>query len=136
VPVDGKRLHDHSYNPLMPTERLRPLRDQLILEVLPLKLSATIEAAFQGDTVRGKVIAAGPGTWPNRHYRGTRDGKPWRTIKPSAQFRPTEVKVGDVVQLGGMELGGYLWPKVFIDGKECAICTEKDVAVIEEGAHE
>jgi hypothetical protein len=42
------------------------------------------------------------------------------------------VKIGDIVQLGGMELGGYLWPKVFIDGKECCICTEQDVAVIED----
>jgi hypothetical protein len=129
--IDGTRLHDHSTNFILPTERLKPLRDQLILEVIPLPLSDTIIASFQGDSVRGRVIAAGPGTFPNRHYRGKRDGKEWRSIKASASFRQTEVKVGDIVQLGGMELGGYLWPHIQVDGKDCVICTEKDVACIE-----
>lgn len=131
MPEDGKRLHDRSYNALMPGETIKPLRDQIILEVLPLKLSETIIASFQGDSVRGRVKAVGPGTYPNRHYRGKKDGKEWRHIKASSQFRPTEVKIGDIVQLGGMELGGYLWPHLQIDGKDCVVCTEKDVACIE-----
>ena len=131
MPIDGVRLHDCSCHFILPTEKIRPLRDQLVLEVLPLKLSETLLADFRGDSVRGRVVAAGPGTYPNRHYRGEKDGKAWRSIKPSIVFRPTEVKVGDVVQLGGMELGGYLWPKVFIEGKEHCICTEKDIAIIE-----
>jgi hypothetical protein len=129
--IDGERIHDRSTNFILPTQILKPLRDQLILEVLPLPLSDTIIAHFQGDSVRGRVIAAGPGTFPNRHYRGKRDGKEWRAIKPSAIFRKTEVKIGDIVQLGGMELGGYLWPHIMVDGKDCVIATEKDVAVIE-----
>jgi hypothetical protein len=129
--IDGKRLHDKAYNAILPTESIRPLRDQLILEVLPLKLSETIVAEWKG-CVRGRVAAIGPGIAPNLHYRGTKDGKPWRAIKQSKVFRPTEVAVGDIVQVGGMELGEYLFPHLQINGLDHIICTEKDVALIEE----
>lgn len=76
-------------------------------------------------------MAKGPGRYPNRHYRGKRDGKEWRHIKPSAIFRETEVNIGDIVQLGGLELGGYLWPHVQIDGVDHILCSEQDVAVVE-----
>lgn len=131
MPVAGVRLSDKTCNPLLPGERLRPLRDGLVIRPLECKLSETILASFTGETVRGEVVAKGPGRYPNRHYRGKRDGKEWRHIKPSQVFRPTEVKVGDVVSLGGMEIGGYLWPMVQIDGVNHILCTEQDVAVVE-----
>jgi co-chaperonin GroES (HSP10) len=130
--VSGKRLSDKSANFILPSERFRPLRDQIIVKVEPLKLSQTIIADWQGEAVRGRVVAVGPGCYPNRHFRGKRDNKDFHTIKPSAVFRKTEVKVGDMVQLGGMEIGGYLFPHVQIDGEDHVIATEKDVTVIED----
>lgn len=131
MPGSGVRLADKAVNFVGQGEALRPLRDQIIVKPLPLPLGRRIQADWAGEPVRGRVIAAGPGCYPNIHARGTKDGKPWRTVRQSRAFRPTEVKIGDVVSLGGMEIGGYLWPKVWADGDWCVICREQDVAVIE-----
>lgn len=126
------RLSDTSLNFIHPGRRIRPLRDQLIVKPVPLTLSKKIAAQWRGEPVKGIVIAAGPGCYPNIHERGMRDGKPYRSVRQSKVFRPTEVKVGDVVHLGGMELGGYLWPKLWAEGGWCVICREADVAVMED----
>jgi hypothetical protein len=128
----GVRLADRAINFVAQEERLRPLRDQIIVKPLPLSLSERLRADWHGEVVRGVVIAAGPGCYPNIHARGFKDGKPYHTIRESKVFRPIEVKVGDVVELGGMELGGYLWPKVWAQGDWCVICREQDVAVLHE----
>lgn len=129
--ASGVRLKDQALNFVAPGRRIRPLRDQIIVKPLALSLSERIEADWSGETVTGRVIAIGPGCFPRLHARGIKDGKPWRTVRESKHFRPTEVKVGDVVHLGGMEIGGYLWPKVWADGAWCVICREQDVAVLE-----
>lgn len=110
---------------------VRPLREKLLVKPLPPHLSQTIHADWNGEAVRGEVIAAGPGTYPNLHERGERDGKSYRRVKQLAAFRPCDVKVGDVVQLGGMELGGYLWPHVQVGGVDCILISEQDVCGIE-----
>ncbi len=127
----GVRLADKALNFIAPGRRIRPLRDQIIVKPVPLWLSDTINADWSGEVVRGVVIAAGPGCYPNIHRRGFKDGKPYRTVRQSSVFRPTEVRIGDIVQLGGMEIGGYLWPKVWAEGEWCVICREEDVAVLE-----
>lgn len=132
----GVRLGCRAVNFVAPEARLRPLRDQLIVKPLPLALSDRLRADWHGEVVRGRVIAAGPGCYPNIHSRGFKDGKPYHTIRESKVFRATEVRVGDVVELGGMELGGYLWPKVWCDGDWCVICREEDVAVLHEDERE
>ena len=128
----GVRLADKALNFVAPTCRLRPLRDQIIVYPVSLWLSDTLCADWTGEVIRGRVIAAGPGCYPNIHSRGFKDGKPYHTIRQSRVFRPTEVKVGDLVELGGMEIGGYLWPKVWVEGAWCVICQEQDVAVLHE----
>ena len=125
----GIRLSDKSLNFVKGS--LRPLRDQLIIKPLPPHLSQTLVAHWNGEAVRGEVLAAGPGAYPNIHTRFFKDGKEVRQVRQSTQFRPTEVRIGDIVQLGGMELGGYLWPHIMVDGEDCIICTEKDVTFIE-----
>lgn len=125
----GVRLADKSLN--FVTGNIRPLREKLIVKPLPPALSQFIHTDWNGEAVRGQVIAAGPGTYPRIHEKGTRNGKPWRTVRDLAAFRPCDVRVGDIVQLGGMELGGYLWPHVLIDGEDHIICSEQDVAGIE-----
>ena len=105
---------------------IRPLGDRIVVRPLPLKLSETIHAHWMGKAIRGEVIAVGPGEFPNR-YNGDRS-KVWK----SKAFRKTEVKVGDIVELGGMELGGYQFPRYLLNGEEVIIASEKDVAVLRE----
>jgi co-chaperonin GroES (HSP10) len=113
-------------------ETLRPLRDVIIVKPEPPKFSETIAVDWGGKPVRGEVLAVGPGTWPYRHKRGERDGKRFHTIAESRQFRPTEVRVGDKVELGGLERDGYDFATCLWGGVECVIATEKDVAAIVE----
>jgi co-chaperonin GroES (HSP10) len=116
---------------IAPDERLRPLRDVIVVKPIPPVFSETIEADWRGKPVRGTVVAAGPGTWPYKHSRGDKDGKRFHTVRESSQFRPTEVKAGDLVQLGGLEKDGYDFQSVIIDGVECVLATEKDICGIE-----
>ena len=123
--VSGVRLERKALD-LVPAEAtLRPLRDQIIVEPLEWNPSAIIAVA--GDTrkpLRGTVLAVGPGKYPKR-YNADRS-KTW----DSKVFRPTEVKVGDVVELGGLELGGYSFPEIMWGLKRCLIATEQDVCGI------
>ena len=125
----GVRQHDKSLNFI--AGAVRPLREKIIVKPLPPALSQTIAADWNGEAVRGQVIAIGPGTHPRIHEKGVKDGKPWRTVRDLKAFRPCDVKVGDIVQLGGMEIGGYLWPHIMINGEDHIICSEQDVCGIE-----
>jgi co-chaperonin GroES (HSP10) len=127
--MPGIRQHDQTLN--FVSGQIRPLRDQIIVKPLPPALSQTIAADWNGEAVRGRVVAVGPGKHPNIHTRFQKDGKEVRTVRQSTQFRPCDVKVGNVVQLGGMELGGYLWNHLHIDGEDHIICMEADVCGIE-----
>ena len=128
---NGVRLKDQTLN--FVEGAIRMLGDRMLVKPLPPHLSQTIAADWNGEAVRGEVLAVGPGEYPNIHTRFHKDGKEVRTVRRSTQFRPTEVKVGQIVQLGGMELGGYLWPHVIYEGQDCVIVTEKDVTMIEYG---
>jgi co-chaperonin GroES (HSP10) len=125
----GVRLHDKSLN--FVTGQIRPLREKIVLKPLPPALSQTIAADWNGEAVRGQVIAIGPGTHPRVHSKGIKDGKPYRTVRDLKAFRPCDVKVGDIVHLGGMEIGGYLWPHILIDGEDHILCSEQDVCGVE-----
>jgi hypothetical protein len=128
----GVRFADKTVNFVTPGQRIRPLRDQIIVKPLPLGLGERICADWVGQVVRGTIVAAGPGCYPNIHARGFKDGKPYHTIRASRVFRATEVKIGDEVELGGLEIGGYLFPKVWYAGDWCVICREQDVAILHE----
>ena len=111
--------------------KFRPLRDQIIVKVLPLKLSETIIADWKGRAVRGVVEAAGPGTYPYIYTTGKRDGKDFKSKRESRVFRKTEVKVGQIVQLGGMEIEGYRFRRIYVGHEEHVICQEADVCGLE-----
>jgi hypothetical protein len=130
----GRRLNDRSLN--FVSGRISPREDWLIIKPLPPHLSQTLHAEWNGEAVRGEVVAAGPGKYPNVHKRGFRpgkDGKPveFREVRKSRCFVPTQVKVGDIVQLGGMDVGGYLWKHIIVDGVDMVWCMEADVTFIE-----
>jgi co-chaperonin GroES (HSP10) len=127
--MPGIRKHDTSLNFVSGT--IRPLREKIVLKPMQPHISQTIAANWNGEAVRGKVVAIGPGTYPRIHEKGFKNGQPYRTVRDLKAFRACEVKVGDVVQLGGMELGGYLWPHIMIDGEDHILISEQDVCGIE-----
>lgn len=123
----GVRLDRKRTDYIPPDVTIRPLRDQIVVKPLEWEPSKVIQIA--GDTrkpLRGVVVAAGPGTYP-WIYNADRS-KRWQ----SKQFRKTEVKPGDVVELGGLEIDGYSFPQILIGNEVHLICTEKDVACVHE----
>ncbi len=112
---------------------LRMLGDRILLKPLEWDASKTVVAIRHGRPVRGEVIAVGPGCYPNRYQSGKRDGKDFRKSYATKAFRPTEVKPGDIVELGGLNIfdgQGYIYQEVVISNELHLICSEKDVAVV------
>lgn len=122
---------DHDSNTSIPAEaKLRPLGDQIIVEPLAVVLSSVIVTREDTKPLRGIVKAVGPGHYPKMYdnEKGRRK-KSW----DSEIFQPTEVKVGDVVELGGYDLGGYLFPTIYWGGVKHIICREADVSGVVDG---
>lgn len=104
--------------------QLRLLGDRIAVRPSPVVLSKILIAEKQGS-FRGIVVAVGKGEYPNRYNRDR--SKVWK----SKHFRKTEVKVGDLVELGGLEhSNGYAFAKILLNGEETIICSEKDVAAV------
>jgi co-chaperonin GroES (HSP10) len=107
---------------------LRPLGDKMIVEPLDVIHSHILIVKTGDKPMRGIVKAVGPGTYPKKYddEKGKRT-KMWN----SSRFQPTEVKVGDVVHLGGLNIGGYSFES-FVWGDKIHIhCREPDVCFIE-----
>jgi co-chaperonin GroES (HSP10) len=104
---------------------IRPLRDHILVKPLEWKPSKILAiAGSERKTLRGTVVAVGPGTY---HWQYNQDrSKRWQ----SKHFRRTEVKVGDVVELGGLENGGYSFPEVLVGTELHIIASERDVCGI------
>jgi len=109
--------------------KLRPLRDQIILKPLPWRPSAIIEVAGnQRRTLRGEVVAIGPGRRVLQYWKNGRGERVM--MGESGQVIPTEVRPGDVVEIGGLEIDGYKFPTEIIEGVEHVICSERDVCFV------
>lgn len=126
----GVRIGNECWDSVPADAQVRPLRDQIIVEPIPWPFSDIIEVVYTGRPLRGKVRAVGPGVYEKR-YDGPK-GKRTKSWDCKA-FRPTEVKVGDVVQLGGLSIDGYLFQTFRWGDKECVVCREQDVTGIEDG---
>lgn len=126
----GVRVGNETTTCIQANENIRPLRDQIIVEPLAWEPSKIIDVVYRGKPLRGVVRAVGPGVYPKR-YNGPK-GK--RTKSWDAKcFRPTDVKIGDIVELGGLELRGYLHTTILWGTKEMVLCREEDVCgVVEE----
>lgn len=107
-------------------EVIRPLRDQLVVEPLDVVYSRYIQVAQLTKPLRGRVLAVGPGHYPKRydHPDKHKRTKYW----DGTRFQPTEVKVGDIVELGGAEISGYAFEQFWWGDKRCLWCSERDVA--------
>jgi co-chaperonin GroES (HSP10) len=110
---------------------IRPLRDRIVLKPLDWQPSNIISIA--GDNrkpLRGVVVAVGPGYRQKRwkfNSKGERCG-----MGETGRVIPIEVKPGDVVELGGLELNGYDFPQIVIGNELHVICQEQDVVGIVE----
>lgn len=105
-------------------EVIRPLRDQIVVEPLGISHGTSLSVVYRGKPVRGRILAVGPGRYPLR-YNG-RKGQRTKSWE-SKRFRPCDLKVGDIVDLGGLELGGYLFTRVIWGEKDVVICREEDI---------
>ncbi len=115
---------------------IRLLGDRILIRPLPWDTATTVIAIRHGRDVRGEVLAVGPGRHPFKYIGKTDNGQHMR-VAERKYFQRTEVKVGDVVELGGLNVfdgKGYQFTEVLYNGVRCLICTERDVALIREAA--
>lgn len=105
---------------------IRPLRDQMIVEPLAVVYSRHILVDIRTKPMRGIVKAIGPGHYPKKydHHLKHKRTKMWE----SKRFQPTELKVGDVVELGGAEIHGYAFETFYWGDVLHLHCREADVA--------
>lgn len=112
---------------------LRPLRDQIILKPLEWRPSTVIEVAGnKRKPLRGEVIAIGPGRRVLKYWKNSKGER--IKMGETGQVIPTEVKPGDIVEIGGLEIDGYKFPTQVIDGVQYVICREADVCFVHEDA--
>jgi co-chaperonin GroES (HSP10) len=116
---------------------LRMMGDRMLVKPLPWDGKSVhgkgtlLKVIRNGNAVRGTVIAVGPGHNPIM-YKPNAMGKKAQ-MDYSKRFRPTEVKVGDVVELGGLNQfdgKGYAFPEVIYNGEPHLICSERDVCIV------
>lgn len=125
--MPGVRIGNELLEFVRSSERIRPLRDHIVVEPLPAEPTIILDTVWK--PIRGKVLAVGKGHYPKRY-----DGPKGKRTKSwdSKAFLPCDVQVGDVVELGGREIGGYLHCTVRWGRKEVIVCREADVALIVE----
>lgn len=115
---------------LIPADALiKPLRDQMFVKPLDWEGSMHLVAIRQGRPVRGRVVAIGPGSY-RKIYNKERT-----QFKYSDHFTPTEVKVGDLVDVGGLNAydgRGYAFTQILIGNEIHFYCQEQDVAIVVE----
>jgi hypothetical protein len=127
--LDGVRIDNDTVTGIPADVRLRPLYNKLIVQPLDWRPSTILNVVYMGHPLRGVVLAAGPGRYPIRYNgrKGVRT-KSW----DSTVFVPNEVKVGDIVELGGLEIAGYLFHSFLWGDKRCIQVSEDDVTFIDE----
>lgn len=120
--------------------KLRPLRDQIIVEPLDGVLSAIILVIEERKPVSGIVRATGPGCWIKQYAAGNPPvwypiyappEKGRRTmVRDSKVFRPTQVQIGDRIELDvvrAQALQTFYW-----GDKLMLIAREEDVSAVHE----
>jgi hypothetical protein len=110
-------------------ESIRCLRDQIIVEPIGVEHSKILQVIEHKRPLRGIVKAVGPGHYPKRydHPDKHKRTKMW----DSRHFQPTEVKIGDIVELGMVDGDGYAFQTFLWGDKVHLVCREADVAGVE-----
>lgn len=107
--------------------------DRVLVRPLKWEPSKLLEVVRHGRPVRGEIVAVGTGCF-SKKYTKNHDGQK-TGFKYSKHFRPTEVKVGDIVELGGIDVfdgRGYAFTEVIVGNETMLICQEQDVCGIVE----
>lgn len=125
VTLDRKRVEYIS-----PKACIKPLGDRIFVRPLPNITSKVLSVVHEGRALRGVVTHVGPGYREKRRYKNSR-GETTK-IGETGRITPTELRPGDVVELGGLEISGYSFPKVMIGTVEHLIVQERDVAIVVE----
>jgi co-chaperonin GroES (HSP10) len=113
---------------------IRPLRDKILVRPLAWEPSKILEVVRHGRPLRGEVIAVGPGSHPKKYKAGPKG--PRSLMDYSKYFQPTEVKPGDIVELGGLSTfdgAGYAFTEIVHGTETLLICSENDVCGIVDG---
>jgi len=127
----------HSMDFVPASVRLRPLRDNLIVEPVDVVYSRILIVKVDSKPLRGVVRAVGPGHYPIRYqdkwgdYIPDHDRKRRQKMAAGTHFVPTECKIGDIVHLGGLAIGGYAFEQFFWGDRVHLHCREADVCGIE-----
>lgn len=127
----GGELSASSLTYIAPDEQIKPLHDHIVVEPLGIEHSRILTVIENIKPVRGIVKAVGPGHYPLRYdnEKGRRT-KMWR----SSTFQPTQVKVGDLVELGAVNIdgriAGYSFQQIQWGSVMHIVCREADVAGI------
>lgn len=139
----GVRVGNETLTTVGEHESVRCIRDQIVVEPLDWRPSKIIiTAGYQGKPLRGLVRAVGPGRYLIQYAAGNPPvwypthhppAKGKRTAsRESKIFRPCDLRLGDLVEFGGLELGGYLFTTFLWGTKEVVLCREEDVCGISE----
>jgi len=126
----GGELASNSITYIAPDEQIRPRGDHVIVEPLNIEHSTILEVIESIKPVRGLVKAVGPGCFPLRYDHADKHQRTrmWR----SSFFQKTEVKVGDIVELGSLRLDGrmtgYSFQTFYWGSKMHLICREQDIS--------
>ena len=120
---------------------IRLLRDQIIVEPMLVEHSKLFDVIEHTKPLRGIVKAAGPGHYPKRYDHPDKHKRTRMWV--SKAFQPIDVKVGDLVELGGYGVDdrgglhlGFNFQTFYWGNKLHVICREADVAAIVENEDE
>jgi hypothetical protein len=133
----GVTMTDENITFIPASVKLRPLRDQLIVQPMDVVHSRIlIVPPHSSKLVRGKVLAAGPGHYPNGYMDkwGNKNApKGQRTqIYAGTVFVPMEVQIGQIVHLDGRGTGKSCFEAFYWGDKYCLHARQADIAGIEE----
>lgn len=109
--------------------KLRLLRDRILVRPLEWTPSTIIHVVRHGRPLRGVVEQVGPGRYYRKYKPHPTDSRK-RQYDDKETFIKTEVKPGDVVEFGGLNVFdglGYNFPQVTIGTETFLIAQEQDV---------
>jgi hypothetical protein len=126
------------------TAVIRPILDRLIVQAFDVIESRILIVPYDGKPLRGRVLAAGPGRFriaydaPRRYDTDPYDpGRRKRKLMwETKTWVPVETRVGDIIEVGGRNIGGYSFDTFYWGDKYCFCCSEQDVCGIDEGGME
>lgn len=127
--ISGQTIERTTSTYIDKKEKITPRGDRIILKPLKWEPSKIIECVRFGRPVRGEILAIGPGAYRKKYNKDR--SKVWET----EVFVPTSLKVGDIVELGGLNIfdgQGYSFQDVMWGDEKCLIIQEQDVAFVVE----